>query len=240
LAGGLRTRAACLALAAAQVLPERRRGGGIPGQHPRQGRGRRNDNSRGVRRAVRRVVEPDSHRPPDPTRSGSSIPEMPHDGGGACVAGGTSSDRLLPGERIRRSWEAGGCAAMGWVLATSGSPIVRQRDGRRRGRAGLKPGLYGAGRRRRGLFGEGRLGFARGKPFEALGKREAVVVVRVDGIADGFAPGVGAEGLAECVHPQHASGTSIGPRKSEQYFACCCFACAVPAKKSIDRSTRDG
>jgi hypothetical protein len=85
---------------------------------------------------------------------------------------------------------------MGWVLATSGSPIVRQRDGRRRGRAGLKPGLYGAGRRRRGLFGEGRLGFARGKPFEALGKREAVVVVRVDGIADGFALGVGAEGLA--------------------------------------------
>src|SRR5216684_4016440 len=57
-----------------------------------------------------RVVEPDDHRSADwvPIRSGSSIPGRLPDQVGA---GGTSSDRPLHAERIRRSWEAGKCAA---------------------------------------------------------------------------------------------------------------------------------
>jgi hypothetical protein len=58
-----------------------------------------------------------------------------------------------------------------------------------RGGLGLRlggMGLFGFG----GVVGvgDGPLGFARGK-------REAVVVVAVDGVADGFAPAVGAEGV---------------------------------------------
>ena len=58
-----------------------------------------------------------------------------------------------------------------------------------RGGLGLRlggMGLFGFG----GVVGvgDGPLGFARGK-------REAVIVVAVDGVADGFAPAVGAEGV---------------------------------------------
>jgi hypothetical protein len=62
----------------------------------------RNDNLRGVRRVVgvgaepMRVVEADLQRSPDLV--------------------GTSSDRPLPAERIRRSWQAGKVAAKGPVV----------------------------------------------------------------------------------------------------------------------------
>jgi hypothetical protein len=39
---------------------------------------------------------------------------------------GTSSDRPINVERIRRSWEAGECAARGPAPTRSGSPIVER------------------------------------------------------------------------------------------------------------------
>jgi hypothetical protein len=74
----------------------------------------RNDNLRGVRRVVgvgaepMRVVEADLQRSPDLV--------------------GTSSDRPLPAERIRRSWEAGKGAAMGPVVRL-GEVAPRLRSG---------------------------------------------------------------------------------------------------------------
>ena len=58
----------------------------------------------GLARAFGRAVEPDPHRSPAPA--------------------GTSSDRPLHAERIRRSWEAGECVAFGPAPTRSGSPIV--------------------------------------------------------------------------------------------------------------------
>jgi hypothetical protein len=47
-----------------------------------------------------------------------------------------------------------------------------------------------------GLFGLGNVVGVGGKPLSfARGKREAVIVVALNGVADGFAPAVGAEGV---------------------------------------------